>query len=225
MKKLIYLLFGTALLTSCAISPLTRGTAYPKLYDEKPLAIAVMPPINKTNIVEAKEYLYITLPQVLSERGYYTISPFLSMEMFKSESAYDAEMFINGNLSKFHEALGADAMLFTTIHAWDKNKLTAQITVTIEYVLRSTKTNEVIFQRKGTIIYDSSVKTSGGGLVGLAVGLAASAISTAATDYIKVAAACNNAALADLPSGKYSPAYLIDKEYRAGAKEFRLGMR
>jgi hypothetical protein len=192
------------------------------MYEEKPLAIAVMPPINKTNIVEAKEYLYLTLSQTLSERGYYVISPFLSMEMFKTESAYDAEMFVNSSLSQFQQALGADATLFTTIHTWDKNKLTAKVTVTIEYTLRSTKTNETIFQRKGTMIYDAYTKSSsGGGLMGLAVNMAASAIVTATTDYVKIARACNNAALADLPSGKYSPAYLIDVERTAGAKEFR----
>lgn len=227
MKKLIYILLGAVLLSSCTItSPLTRGKAYPKVYDEKPLAIAVMPPINKTNIVEAKEYLYLTLPQTLSERGYYVISPFLSMEMFKTESAYDAEMFIDGKLNRFQEVLGADAMLFTTIHTWDKNKLTAQVTVCIEYTLRSTKTNETIFQRKGTMVYDASVSSnSGGGLVGLAVSMAANAIATAATDYVKIARACNNAALADMPSGKYSPAYLTDKEQGAGAAEFRQTIR
>jgi hypothetical protein len=191
------------------------------MYDEAPLAIAIMPPINKTNTVEAKEYFYYTIPEALCERGYYVLSPFLSMELFKTESAYDAELFEQGPLNKFTDILGADAVLFTTIHEWDKNKLLASVTVTIEYTLRSTKTNEIIFQRKGTITYDTSVKVSGGGLLGMAAGLAASAINTAATDYVKVARSCNNVVFDDIPSGKYSTTHLVDKEAVAQPKEFK----
>jgi hypothetical protein len=191
------------------------------VYSERPVAIAVMPPINKTNNVDSKEFLYLTLPQTLCERGYYVLSPFLSMELFKSESAYDAELFEQGPLTKFQEMLGADAVLFTTIHSWEKNALLSTVTVSIEYNLRSTKTNETIFHRKGTIVYDASVKVSGGGLAGALIGMAASAISTATTDYLKVANACNNAALVDIPSGKYRPDYDKDKELRVEPAEFK----
>ncbi|MDR0566811.1 MAG: DUF799 domain-containing protein [Prevotellaceae bacterium] len=225
MKKILYALLCAAILSSCAVTPLTRGTAYPKMYEERPLAIAVMPPINKTNNVESKEFLYITLPQSLCERGYYVLSPFLSMELFKSESAYDAEMFEESPLAKFQEILGADAVLFTTIHSWEKNALLSTVTVSIEYKLRSTKTNETIFHRKGTMVYDASVKVSGGGLAGALVGMAASAISTAATDYVKVASACNSAALVDLPEGKYSPNYDKDKALRVEPKEFKKSVK
>jgi hypothetical protein len=221
MKKIAYMLLCAVLLSSCAVKPLTRGAAYPKMYDERPVAIAVMPPINKTNNVDSKEFLYITLPQTLCERGYYVLSPFLSMELFKSESAYDAELFEQSSLAKFQEILGADAVLFTTIHSWEKNALLATVTVSIEYKLRSTKTNETIFHRKGTIVYDASVKSSGGGLAGALIGMAASAISTAVTDYVKVANACNNAALVDMPSGKYRPDYGKDKEIVVESQEFK----
>ncbi|MDR0688236.1 MAG: DUF799 domain-containing protein [Prevotellaceae bacterium] len=221
MKKIFYLLLCTAMLSSCGTALLTRGTAYPKMYEERPLAIAVMPPINKTNNVESKEFLYITLPQSLCERGYYVLSPFLSMELFRSESAYDAELFEEGPLDKFQDILGADAVLFTTIHSWEKNALLGSVTVSIEYKLRSTKTNETIFHRKGTVVYDASVKVNSGGLAGALVGVAASAISAAATDYVKVATACNNAALVDIPEGKYSPNYDKDQTLRVEPKEFK----
>jgi hypothetical protein len=51
--------------------------------------------------------------------------------------------------------------------------------------------------------------------------MAASAISTAATGCVKVASACNNAALVDMPSGKYRPDYDKDKELRVEAQEFK----
>ena len=55
MKKYIILSFVAILLSSCA-QQITRGEQYANMYKEKPLTIAVMPPINQTNHVEAKDY-------------------------------------------------------------------------------------------------------------------------------------------------------------------------
>jgi len=224
MKNSIYLFLIAIVLIaaqSCGTSAkVTKEVAYANLYSERPLAIAVMPPINNTNNVEAKEFFYTTVPRVLSERGYYVLSPFLCMELFKSESAYDAEMFIDGSLERFREILGADAVLFTTIINWKKSAIGSTVTVTVEYNLRSTITNESLFHRKGTIVYDTSVSSSGGGLLGALVAVAASALVTAATDYIEVARACNQTTIADMPAGKYHSLHNTDQQILAGPKEF-----
>ena len=71
MKK--YMFFGLMMLliSSCAQKELiTRDAQYPKMYEERPLTIAVMPPINQTNHVEAKDYFYTTLYTPLCEKGY-----------------------------------------------------------------------------------------------------------------------------------------------------------
>ena len=73
-----------------------------------------MPPINRSTNVEAKEYFHSTLIVPLANQGYYVIPPFLSMEILKRESAYDAELFLNSTLSKFGEVFGADIVLFTS---------------------------------------------------------------------------------------------------------------
>ncbi|MDR0546361.1 MAG: DUF799 family lipoprotein [Dysgonamonadaceae bacterium] len=226
MKTLKYLFIAlcATMMVSCVSVPLKEQT-YVKMYSEKPLVIAVMPPINKTNNVEAKEFLYWTLAKPLCERGYYVVSPYLSMDMFKSESAYDAEQFINGSLKRFQDILGADAVLFTTIKKWEKAALVSNIYVEIEYVLKSTKTNEIIFERTGDITYDASVNASGGGLLGALVNVAASALSTALTDHIKVARACNDYTLVDMPSGVYSPTYDKDQKTGAGKKVFKATIR
>ena len=85
----------TLLMSSCS-EQITRVAQYPKMYEEKPLTIAVMPPINQTQHVEAKDFFYTTLYAPLCEKGYYVYSPMMTMEMFQSESAYDAEQFIEG---------------------------------------------------------------------------------------------------------------------------------
>ena len=222
MKNIIFitLCIGVLFFSSCA-SNLTRGINYPKMYEEKPTSILIMPPVNKTVSAEAKEYFYTSLALPLAEKGYYVVSPFLAMEMFKSESAYDSEMYIDGNLSMFKNILGADAALFTIINKWSKSTIGNSISVEIEYILKSTSTNEVIFNRKGHLTVDTSINSGAVGGLGLLVNMAASMINTALTDKVIAARRCNNYVLQDIPQGKYSPLFEKDMNTPAGKKELQ----
>ena len=84
MKKAINIIIAAILLASCAASR-TLGEQYPAMYEEQPLTIAIMPPINQTTHAEAKEYFYTTMYMPLCEKGYYVYSPSLTMEMFQQE--------------------------------------------------------------------------------------------------------------------------------------------
>lgn len=221
IKLFIVSLLAMAALSSCSTTAKhTKAETYAAMYGQHPLSIAVMPPINKTNNVDAKEYLFFTLSQPLAERGYYVFPAFLTMEMFKSESAYDAELYKDGSLSRFKEVLGADAVLFSTITKWEKAAVASSIRVEIEYSLKSTTDNKEIFHRKGNIVYDASLNVSGGGLLGAVVGMAANAIKTAATPHVKVARAANIYTLTDMPAGQYSPDYNLDQSKPAGEEVF-----
>lgn len=57
MKKLILFALVAITLASCS-TPKTMGEQYAAMYDEKPvaIAIAVMPPINRTTHAEAKDF-------------------------------------------------------------------------------------------------------------------------------------------------------------------------
>lgn len=216
MKKNIILGLISLLMCSCAEQITTRDAQYPKMYEEKPLSIVVMPPINQTNHVEAKDYFYTTLYAPLCEKGYYVYSPMMTMEMFQSESAYDAEMFIENDLSQFRNVLGADAAMFTIIKSWKRNNLGGTLTVGVEYILRSTKTGETIYQREGLVKVDKSVSGSGGGWIGALVDLAATAASTASTDNVVAGRACTMFVLSDMPEGKYGTMFDKDQKQPAG---------
>ncbi len=217
MKKNIILGLMTLLMCSCAEQiTTTRDAQYPKMYEEKPLSIVVMPPINQTNHVEAKDFFYTTLYAPLCEKGYYVYSPMMTMEMFQAESAYDAEMFIENDLSQFRNVLGADAAMFTIIKSWKRNNLGGKLTVGVEYILRSTKTGETLYQREGLVKVDRSVSGSGGGLLGALVDMAATAASTAATDNVVAGRACTVFVLSDMPEGKYGTMYDKDQKQPAG---------
>ena len=226
MKKLIFLLPITVLiLNSCTSTvPIAKSVAYKGMYDEKPLTVLLMPPVNRSTNVEAKEYFHSTLNVPIANAGFYVIPTFLSMEILKKESAYDAELFLNAPLAQFGEVFGADLALFTIIHKWDKSGLAAKVYIQVEYIIKSTKTNEIVYSRTGDIVYDASVSTGTGGWVGLLVDLAASAINTAATKYIDVARSCNGHTFKDLPAGKYSPMYGMDRDQPAGKKVFKVSL-
>lgn len=219
VTKALGVVLGAALvvvaISSCGSlnrGALTRGTAYPKMYEEQPVAILIMPPINKTNKVEAKECVYTTLYMPLANKGYYVFSPFLSQELLQSESGYDAEQFLDGSLTPFLNVYGADAVLFTTITRWNKLSLLSQIEVSIEYTLKSTHTQEVLFHRSANVTVDASVSNSSSFLLNLIV----NTVATALTDNVIGARKANAFILNDLPEGKYSPHYLNDKEEAAG---------
>lgn len=222
MKNYFTITVIAILLSSCAQGVgITRGVQYSQMYEEKPTSIVIMPPINQTNSVEAKEFFYTTLYMPLCEKGYYVFSPYLTMEMLQSESAYDSEMFLESDLGNFNRVLGADAAIFTIIKSWDRNSLLGNLTVGVEYILRSTNTGETLYHREGLIKVDTSVNGGGGGLVGTLVNMAATAVSTAMTDKVVAGRRCNTFVLSDMPVGKYNAAFGQDSEVLAGEKFIR----
>lgn len=216
----IYLLTTMAALFTSCTTPTTLSQQYPKMYEEKPLTIAIMPPINQTTHAEAKDFFYTTLYMPLSEKGYYVYSPYLTMEMFQQESAYDAELFLEKDLTAFRNVLGADAVMFTVIKNWERVNIGGMLKVKIEYILRSTKTGETLYNREGDITVDTSISSGTGGL-GLLVDLVATAINTAATDKVIAGRKCNTFVLSDMPAGKYSPLYEKDQNNPAGKKSVK----
>lgn len=222
MKKstILYALIVTVFYSCTTTQPILKTEAYKGLYSQKPLTVLLMPPVNRTTSVEAKEYFHSTLNIPLANAGYYVIPTFLSMEILKKESAYDAELFLNSPLTKFGEVFGADVALFTIIHKWDKTY--GMVYVEVEYIIKSIKTNEVLYTRKGQINYDTNIQVNGGGLVGALVQVAATAINTAATKYIDVARIANEYTFKDLPAGKYSPINPNEVNEFAGKKEFKV---
>lgn len=203
--------------SSNIVSSSTLSEQYPKMYEEKPLTIAVMPSINKTEHKEAKDYFYTTLYNPLCEKGYYVFSPNITLDILKENNIDDAEKFIDGKLDIFRDVLGADAVMFTVIKEWSRDNLLGELTVDIEYILRSTKTGDILYNREGDITLDTS-KCGGYGFAGALASIATTALNTATTDKVLAGRACNEIVLSDMPEGKYSPLYGKDKDYLAGKK-------
>jgi hypothetical protein len=210
MRQLLFcscLLAIAAAFGGCA-SPATatKATKFPLMYQERPLTVFVLPPINSTTAVDAKEYYSTAIPQPLAFAGFYVLPMELTGEMLKGQGLYDTELIINQPLDRFYEFFGADAVLFTRIRKWDKKYavLAANLTVTIDAQLKSTRSNQILWEYSGTIVADlSGQSNTGNPLVDLAVKALVTGINTAAADYVPHAQLATTQLLQTVPFGKY----------------------
>lgn len=218
MRRIFLIAFITAVTYSCGtMNTATRGELYTQMYEEKPVTLLIMPPVNYSTNVDAKEFLYTSISRPLAEAGYYVISPLLAMEIFKAESAYDTELFIDGPYTKFQEFFGADALVFSEIKSWTKSGFGIQ--TEIRYFIKSAYTGETLFDRSCNLYLDLSINSGGGSALSLLVDLAVSALNTAVTDHIIAARKANYYIFMDIPKGKYSPEYMQDQDIIAKPKD------
>lgn len=204
------------LLTSCAPKMVTKADKFPLMYEEMPVSILLLPPINETTAADAKEYYSTTLQEPISFSGYYVFPYEVTSEVLKMEGIYDAELLKDLPVTKFREYFGADAVLFTTIKKWDISYIViaSNLTVSIDCELKSTKSEQVLWSYNGTVVIDLSGGGSGGSIAGLIVKSIVTAINTATADYVPYARVANYRAISSVPYGKYHKGYLQDKEQK-----------
>lgn len=215
-KRLISTLalgIGIFLFTGCGPALISKGAEFPKMYDQQPHSLLILPPMNESTDTEAKDYYMTTVEEPFAMMGYYTFPIEMVSDIMKQEGVYDTELLYNMPLDKFYEYFGADAVLFTTIKKWDVSYMViaSTLTVTVESKIVSTKTSEELWKYTGSIVVDLSGGDGGGGLAGLVVKVVAAAINTAAADYVKYAHVANQRVIASLPVGPYHEMYLKDQ--------------
>jgi hypothetical protein len=173
-----------------------------------------LPPINETTAADAKEYYSTTIAEPLSFSGFYVFPIEVVSEIMKNEGLYDTEALLNLPPNKFKEYFGADAVMYISIKKWSTSYyvIGGNVSVSIRSAIKSTATGDDLWQYEGTIIEDTSVRSTGGGLAGLAVAIAATAIKTAMTDYVPIAKRANYMILNAIPCGKYHPKHDKDRE-------------
>ncbi|MBU4078572.1 DUF799 domain-containing protein [Patescibacteria group bacterium] len=213
---LIILTFLGFSLSACAPKMVTKGDKFPLLYEEMPASILILPPMNESTAAEAKDYYATTIQEPLSFRGYYVFPYEITTEILKMEGIYDAELMKDLPLQKFREYFGADAVLFTTIKKWNLAYMViaANLTVSIDCELKSTKSNAILWRYIGTVVVDLSGGDTGGGIAGLIAKAIVTAVSSAMADYVPHARTANYRALSTMPYGKYHSLYGKDREHQ-----------
>jgi hypothetical protein len=213
MKPMKLLLIGVVIAPfffamGCGPKHVTKGDKFPLLYQERPVTILVLPPINQTTAADAKEYYATTIAEPLSLFGYYVLPIEVTSEILKMEGIYDTELLLRTPPQKFKTYFGADAVLYTTIEQWDVSYLvlSSKLTVAIRCVLKSAVSGETLWQRRSSVEVDlSGSNQSSAGYLGIVFKVAATAIKTAMADYVPYAMQANYIALATIPAGKYHP--------------------
>ena len=207
------LLAVAVIVAGCVPKTITKGEEFPLMYEEKPLTILILPPMNESTAAEAKQYYATTVQEVLSYWGYYVFPYEITSDILKMEGIYDAELIRSVPLAKFREYFGADAVLYTTIKKWDLQYvvLASNLTVSIDEELKSTKTDQTLWSYNGTVVVDLSGGNTGGGLAGLIVKAVVAAASSAMADYVPYATQANYRALSSFPFGKYHPDFMTDQ--------------
>ncbi len=217
MKTIILFisLLATLLFSGCATKEIpTKGGAFPKMYEEQPRSLLILPPMNESTDAEAKDYYMTTVEVPLAQMGYYIFPVEIVSDIMKQEGVYNTELLYNMPLDRFAEYFGADAVLFTKIKKWDLvyAVLAANLTVSIEAEIRSTTTSETLWHYTGTVVVDlSGGGDSGGGLAGLIAKAVVTAINSASADYVTYAHVANTRLMYALPVGPYHERYLQDQ--------------
>jgi hypothetical protein len=201
------------LMTGCAPKTVSKGEEFPKMYEESPRSLLVLPPMNESTDAEAKGYYMTTIEEPIALAGYYVFPVEVVSDIMKQEGVYDTELLYKMPMDKFAEYFGADAVLFTRIKKWDVSYmvLASSLTVTVEAEIVSTKTSEQLWTYTGSVTVDLSGGNSGGGIEGLVLNAVMTAVNTAAADYVTYARQANTRLFSSLPYGPYHPQYRQDQ--------------
>lgn len=212
MKNIFYIVVAGYLISSCSGLPIqTKAEAYPAMYgDGKPLSVLVIPAINNSTAAEATDFFNVTITEPLSNVGYYTMPVEIVKDIFQKEGIVDSTMIKGLPTSIFKKNFGADAVLFVTINKWDKQYivLAGNVSVSMDYVMLSTETSEVIWSYSATQTIDTTAESSGF----IMLDILSTAITTATTDYVPIAKQVNYQAFTALPHGGYSELHGLDQD-------------
>ena len=140
------------IMTGCvAVPKTTKGEKFPLMYEEKPVSILVLPPMNVTTAADAKDYYATTIAGPLAVSGFYVLPMEVTSEILKAQGIYDTETILRQPVGKFKQYFGADAVLYTEITKWNTTYavLAANLTVSVHAYLRSTATERLNTVRFG----------------------------------------------------------------------------
>ena len=205
--RLLFVMMLAAFLQGCVAPPHRNLDAF---YAHPPRSIVVVPVVNESPEVTANSVFITTITQPLAERGYYVFPVYLADMILRDFGLVEAGHIHQLPAERFYELFGADAVLFVTIKDWSTKYLglASAVVVSMEYVLKDTKTGQVLWQNQQDYAQSSG---GGGNLIAMAISAAVNALLT---DYLPLARQANFLAFQPpkgLPAGPYHSEYQQDK--------------
>jgi hypothetical protein len=191
------------LVCSCQSAP-PAAEDWTPFYEHQPTSILVLPVINETSAADAPIAFSSTITHPLIDRGYYVFPVQPTLAILEANGIYEGGQLESVEPQKFFEILGADALLYVTLHTWDTNfaVFASSVEVALSYRMVDARTGEVIWENAERQVMSSNPNSGGGDpLASLIAAVIESAITAATTDYAPLARAANTQALAVLPPG------------------------
>lgn len=211
---LLSLMLAAACLSGCVTAPTPKS--YSAFYAERPRSILVVPTLNNTGNVQAPEFFLSTISRPFAERGYYVFPAHMVKRLLEDDGLSDAGLVHQTDATRFDGLFGCDAVLFVTIQRWDSQYvvLATQTTVAFDYLLKSCKSGEVLWQDKQTMVYKPQGNSSGNLLADLIAQAIIAAMEKGAPNYMPLTTQANATAAGTpgqgLPAGPYLPTYQQD---------------
>lgn len=191
---------------------------YTNFRTEDPHSILVVPVVNRSVNIDAPDYFLSTCPCPVAERGYYVFPVNCVKRILEDDGLSDADLVHNADPTIVAELFGADSILYIGIEKWEAKYLVLSTTVTVEfnYILKSGKTGETLWESSERMVYQPQTGSSGNPLADLIAQAIVSAIEKAKPSYIPLAQQANSQAVntihSGLPAGPYHADYGQDED-------------
>ncbi len=209
-------LLALLLATGCAKPVASKD--YAKFRGEDPSSILVVPVINRSVDVTAPDYFLSTLAVPLAERGYYVFPTYMVKRLLEDDGLSDANLVHSADARKLGSLFGADAVLYVTINKWNAKYavLSTSVEVDFDYVLKSCRTGEVLWNNHQARVYVPQNNSTGNPLADLFVMAVNAAVTKAAPNYMPMARQANRMAFypphQGLPDGPHGASHGKDKD-------------
>ena len=203
--KIIMIIILALLTSGCAL----KHADLDAFYAHSPRSILVVPVLNESPEVTANSVFITTITNPLAEKGYYVFPVYLTDLILRDFGLVEAGHIQQLPTERFYDLFGADAVLFVTIKDWSTKYLVlySSVNVEMEYVLKDTRTGQVLWKHTQPYVHGSG----GGNPIGMVISAAVNALIT---DYTPLARQANILAFTPpkgLPAGPYHPDYQKDQ--------------
>ncbi|AGF77124.1 hypothetical protein UWK_00543 [Desulfocapsa sulfexigens DSM 10523] len=214
LAALLFSVMGCGTTSTIKRSIITRGEAFPQMYEEQPRSIAILPPLNTSTLPEAGNYYMATITTPLNAAGYQVTPEETVKNVIDQNTLHDNSLY-SLPPQTLGQYFGSDAALFARIKQWDvaHTALLSRLIISIEAELISTKTSKQLWRYNTSINIDlNAVKSTAGAGLSLLAGMKKEDVDKATADALSHALQLNTKLIRDLPFGPGHEDYLQDQK-------------
>lgn len=136
-------------LLGCSPSLIRRRTPpsrFETIRNEKPRSILLLPPIGNNLKEKDRDFISTHFSMILSEKGYYVISPAMAKREMSSLDAADPEWYIDNSARPLYPKYGVDAVMVIRVRDWSTMPILASRRFEVSCLLKSIHSDEVLYE-------------------------------------------------------------------------------